>query len=925
MTRSIFTVGGTVQAGGGRYIHRKVDEHFLSLCRDGEFCYVLTARQMGKSSLMVRTAQRLADEGAHCAIVDLSQVGVIVTPAEWYLGVLTAIEDSIHLETDIYEWWESHSRFGLAQRMTQFFQDVVLQEIPGRVVVLFDEIDSTLSLDFTDDFFAAIRYIYNARSKVSEFRRISFTLVGVATPSDLIGDPKRTPFNIGRTVDLEYFTLDEAYPLAEGFSLPPHEARQVLRWIIKWTNGHPFLTQRLCHAISHAPLSEICEADVDQIVSDTFFGDKAEQDSNLRFVNDMLTLRSPDSQAVLTMHRDIISGRRVRDDRQSHIGTHLKLSGIVRGQDGFLRIQNDVYRHVFDHAWIRSQWPEHWIKRVPPVVIGLAAACFAAMILLGVTFTQMQKRGQEQQRREQVDRANAQLSGQVRVSDSLNARLRTQISVSDSLRALEHLANKRLSIEARRADSLRNVESAANSLLASQILISDSLRVEEARANATLSRQINVVDSLRTVAEDRLELARISRLQTMSVALANTAIRQTRLGNPGLGALLARQAFLFGTGGRQEFLDPVYDALRQSLNALGSSSANDIGGPVTVATHAGGVRSVSFSSDGSWVASGGEDGLIGVAPSDAGQDVRFLSGHRGTVRAVAYLPTENALISVGDDGTLRMWREPGSRSTGAEVLLRSSQPLWAACPTPDGSHIAVGDTQGRIGIWLPGASSPTVESRLGSKGRITDLEFSPDGKQLGIVADNGAVGLWSWQTAAEPFFADTRQKRLTSVTFAPDGQFLATAGDDFTVTLWRVDAIAGEIVRARTVAQHEGPVNSVAFSPDGTHLASGSGDNSIQVWNMRDNRSPILLQEHTSWVWSVAYGPRGERLVSGGADRKVRVWNTDPSQLARRVCDATGDRVLSRAEWEQFIGADFPYDSEYQSCSTKSNVTVLRE
>ena len=59
---SFFTVGGTVQAGGGKYIHRKVDDELMALCQSGTFGFVLTARQMGKSSLMVRTAERLAHE-----------------------------------------------------------------------------------------------------------------------------------------------------------------------------------------------------------------------------------------------------------------------------------------------------------------------------------------------------------------------------------------------------------------------------------------------------------------------------------------------------------------------------------------------------------------------------------------------------------------------------------------------------------------------------------------------------------------------------------------------------------------------------------------------------------------------------------------------------------------------------------------------
>ena len=81
--QNIYTVGGTVQASGGLYLPRRVDEELLALCRSGTFAYILTSRQMGKSSLMVRTAERLAEVGVHAVIVDLTQLGIQLTAAEW--------------------------------------------------------------------------------------------------------------------------------------------------------------------------------------------------------------------------------------------------------------------------------------------------------------------------------------------------------------------------------------------------------------------------------------------------------------------------------------------------------------------------------------------------------------------------------------------------------------------------------------------------------------------------------------------------------------------------------------------------------------------------------------------------------------------------------------------------------------------------
>jgi len=251
MTRKrIFTVGGTVQAGSGMYLRRAVDDELLELCRTGSFAYVLTARQMGKSSLMVQTAAALQAGGAATVIIDLSQIGANVSPESWYVGLLTMIESRLALDVDAYDWWVEHESLGPAQRLVHFFRDVVLAEYGQRVVVFIDEIDTTLSLDFTDDFFAALRSMHNARSTTAAFERLSFVLIGVAMPGDLISDPKRTPFNIGHGVDVDYFTEEEARPLAEGFDMPPERARETLGWILEWTGGHPFLTQRLCSVVA---------------------------------------------------------------------------------------------------------------------------------------------------------------------------------------------------------------------------------------------------------------------------------------------------------------------------------------------------------------------------------------------------------------------------------------------------------------------------------------------------------------------------------------------------------------------------------------------------------------------------------------------------------------------------------------------------
>ena len=106
--QTIYTTGGTVQAGGGIYLSREADDELLNLCREGKFAYVLTPRQMGKSSLMVQTARRLETEGITSLIIDLTRIGTEVTPEQWYLGLLTEMDETLMFDTDIFEWWEQH-------------------------------------------------------------------------------------------------------------------------------------------------------------------------------------------------------------------------------------------------------------------------------------------------------------------------------------------------------------------------------------------------------------------------------------------------------------------------------------------------------------------------------------------------------------------------------------------------------------------------------------------------------------------------------------------------------------------------------------------------------------------------------------------------------------------------------------------------
>ena len=70
-----YVTGGTLRQDALSYVEHHADKELFEGLSRGEFCYVLTSRQMGKSSLMVHTAARLPEAGTQVVVLDLTAIG----------------------------------------------------------------------------------------------------------------------------------------------------------------------------------------------------------------------------------------------------------------------------------------------------------------------------------------------------------------------------------------------------------------------------------------------------------------------------------------------------------------------------------------------------------------------------------------------------------------------------------------------------------------------------------------------------------------------------------------------------------------------------------------------------------------------------------------------------------------------------------
>ena len=258
--------------------------------------------------------------------------------------------------------------------------------------------------------------------------------------------------------------------------------------------------------------------------------------------------------------------------------------------------------------------------------------------------------------------------------------------------------------------------------------------------------------------------------------------------------------------------------------------------PVEVGKHAKAALHVTYSPDGSLLASSGKDKLIKLWNPSSGQLVRDFKGHTDDVMMVNFSPDGKLLVSASKDKTARIWdvssgkllktlsvKPPNEKKMSDEELV-----IYAATPPP-------------LMNWAT---------------------FSKDGKKVITAGDDFALRLWDVAKGKpEIVFSDPGCRQNRVYRRQDTSGWVSSAGcmDDGVSYLKFWDE-RGNLVNQQGDENHD--AHFLAFDQSVSFIISADGSVSFSVYSGQGSYLKRIMVG--AYHFCVAFGPEDKTLMVGG-------------------------------------------------------------
>ncbi|CAG8462805.1 6138_t:CDS:10 [Diversispora eburnea] len=364
-----------------------------------------------------------------------------------------------------------------------------------------------------------------------------------------------------------------------------------------------------------------------------------------------------------------------------------------------------------------------------------------------------------------------------------------------------------------------------------------------------------------------------------------------------------RLPYAFSVDGR-EIVETLYKDIIQGLKRSTEDVLKIVYQPqaifkvraVTRCRHSDAILSVSFSPDGTQLATGSGDTTVRIWDINTDTPCYTCSGHNSWVLCISWSPDGKSLASGSMDKTVHLWDpETGKPIDGTiriwdtklrRVLFTISQHTAAiTCIKWGGNGLLYSASQGH-GHWVNTMALSTdfvlrtgAIDHTGKKPKdeneakewaLTRYKAATGNKPERLVSgsDDFTMFIWEPSESKKPIARLTgHQKLVNHVSFSPNGNMFASASFDNSVKLW--DGLTGRFIAS--LRGHVGPVYQVCWSSDSRLLISASKDSTLKIWDLKTKKIKLDLPGHLDEVYSVDWSPSGEKVASGGKDRQLKM------------------------------------------------------
>ncbi|HEY9706091.1 MAG TPA: AAA-like domain-containing protein, partial [Allocoleopsis sp.] len=807
-------IGGSLNHKHGTYVERKADQDLFNLLNSNEYCFVLNSRQMGKSSLRVRINKKLVSQGIKCAFIDLSLIGTHVTLEKWYKAMAYEILSTLdlHSEINFSSWWKQYDFLTEVQRLIKLIESVLFPHISSNIVIFIDEIDTLLKLDFKDDFFAFIRGCYNMRSQNPEYERLTFCLLGVATPTDLIQDQGRTPFNIGHSIELTGFTFAEAKnSLIPGLQDNFDHPETILQEVLYWSGGQPFLTQKICSLI--VEFSPEIPVNVSQLIQEYLIENWETQDEpeHLRTIRDRLLSNPDQTIELLSLYQQILTNpENPIFANFSDVQTELRLSGLVVQNNNILQVYNPIYKAIFNQDWIQEQLNNirpystslnQWLKSQNPIYLLQENELITAkqwtidkrLSQEDYQFISASQGEEDRLKNQQYQQKNQELLADIEKVKTAHKKAEKMIKIGGLTLIITSIASVILAVT-------------ASIYTNKQInLFKKTMEIEKSGVN-TLKQFQNgensQIDSLISAIKQTQELKNLVNNEQNLVNYPTTTPIQTLL------------TILTEISQKNEFQIKEKDPL----------------------------NIVNLSPDGQMIVSGDTKGKIKFWHID-GTLIKTINT-QGKINLITFSSDGEIIASGSNKGEIKLWRKDG---TLINTLTHNNSKINSINFSSDNNMIVSGSYHGTIKIWRKDGT--LINTIKGHEGAVYSVNFSPDNLMIVSSGNDNKIKLWRKDGT---FIRDITKGNspFKSVNFdfnsEKNKQQIVSGNNENIVQIWDLEY---GILR-KTLYGHNDEVNTVSFTPNNQIIISGSKDKTIKLWG-KDGTYINTLNGHKDEVSSI--------------------------------------------------------------------------